>query len=574
MGFQYGKDKGHGGGDSMWTSYSDLFLGLSIIFLLLYVSSSLRQGTDGIKQSLENKRISKENDDLKQQIKVYETLKQDYMKTQASADEQQNYAELMDKLVLLQDDATKEKSKLEQQADQNAKKAMALNKYQQMIRNIVNSNMIAKGRIKTRDTMIDTKDTEITQKSEEIGSLEQTVTQKQAQIQQSEAQVEKLQGNLDDKMKQLKYAYRAQKISKKKFEQQQEKIKEDAEAKIASVRAQTERTRQELAAANTELQSTNAKLSQTSSQLSAANGSVAKLGQEKQALAGELAGAESKHQAEMAGEEAKHQAELNAAKGAFEAQKGRDKAQFEAALAKEKLSGAAKAAKEAAFAAGEKAKADKMAGDLAGMDKKYKESQGALAKATENLNARKNLAKQIKEKFQASGVKADVDEGTGDVLLSFGDEYFDTGAANLKPRMRAILEKAMPAYSASLFDNPKVAEKIQSVEIVGFASPTYQGKYINPSSLDPKDRQAINYNLDLSYNRARSIFNYVFDKDKIEFKHQKKLLPLVKVTGRSFLSNEKERAPAANGDGSAEGFCKKNDCAKLQRVIIKFTLKD
>ena len=35
----------------------------------------------------------------------------------------------------------------------------------------------------------------------------------------------------------------------------------------------------------------------------------------------------------------------------------------------------------------------------------------------------------------------------------------------------------MPAYSASLFEDRKIAEKIQSVEIVRLASPTYKGKY-------------------------------------------------------------------------------------------------
>lgn len=555
MGFNYKHGKGHQGDDAMWTSYSDLFLGLSIIFLLLYVSASLRQGTDGIKQSLENKRISKENQDLKQQIKSYETLKQDYLKTQASADEKENYAELMDKLSLLQEEAKEEKSKLEQQADDNAKKAQALNKYQQMIRNVVNANLIAKGRIKNRDTMIDVKDEEITEKTATIDTLETTVEQKQAQIQQAESQITKMNQALDTRMNQLRQAYKAQKISKAKFEQQQAAARQDAQNKINELKAQTDQTRQELAKASQELQVTSTKLAD-------ATGAVNKLGEEKNRLEGELASAA-----------ARHQADVDGLKGQFEAQKGKERAAFEAALAKEKLTGAARAAREAGFAAEAKRKADALAGQIGDMNKKYNESQAALGKAQENLNAKKNLAKNIMSNFAKNGVKAEVDPNSGDVLLSFGDEYFDTGAANLKPKMRAILEKAMPAYSASLFDNQKIADKIQSVEIVGFASPTYKGKFVDPQSLDRSDREAINYNLDLSYNRARSIFNYVFDKDKIEFKHQKKLIPLVKVTGRSFLANEKDRNPA-NGDTSAEGFCKKNDCAKLQRVIIKFTLKD
>ena len=136
--------------------------------------------------------------------------------------------------------------------------------------------------------------------------------------------------------------------------------------------------------------------------------------------------------------------------------------------------------------------------------------------------------------------------------------------------MKKILEQAMPVYSASLFDNPKVADKISNVEIVGFASPTFQGRLIDPRSLKPDDRAAVNYNLDLSYNRARAIFNHVFDESKMQFKYQQRLLPLVKVTGRSFF----DQADRNVANEAQESFCRKHDCAKLQRVIIKFNLKD
>ena len=217
-------------------------------------------------------------------------------------------------------------------------------------------------------------------------------------------------------------------------------------------------------------------------------------------------------------------------------------------------------------------KANELEGKVGALGAQLGATQGELARAQENLNAKKKLSAAIAANFASKGIKAEVDQRSGDVMLAFGDQYFDTGRAELKPKMRSILEKAVPAYSASLFEDPKIAAKIQSVEIVGFASPTYKGKFINPKSLDPADRQAVNFNLDLSYNRARSIFDYVFNKNKMAFKHQQQLLPLVKVTGRSFLSNEDDRKPAAAS--SAEDFCRKNDCAKLQRVIIKFSLKD
>ncbi len=554
MGFDYNRQKQHGSGDSMWTSYSDLFLGLSIVFLLLYVTASLKQGTDGIRQQLENQKLVKEAEDLRQQIKVYETLKQDYLTKQASHDEQATYEELMNKLTLLQDEQKDEKVKLLQKAQDNDKKEQALNKYQQLIRNIINSNMIAKSRIKNRDKMIDQKEDVINEKTQEISGLEKSVQDKSNEIRQGETQIASLEKNLSKQEKALKNAYIAHKLTKKKYEQQQEKLREEAETRIASLKSTNAKTEQELEAVNSEL-------SKTSSQLNVAETKVDKLGQENNKLSGELAASDQKHKSE-----------IDALKGTFSAQEAKDRAGFEAQLAKEKLSKDQVAARQAQF----KADADKRAGELAGqiaqLDKKYRDSQGALAKATENLNARKNIAKQIKSKFAQNGIEAEVDGDTGDVMLSFGDQYFDTGRADLKPKMQKILESAMPAYSASLFENAKIAKKIQSVEIVGFASPTYQGKYVDPSTLDPDNRQAVNYNLDLSYKRAKSIFNYVFDRNKISFKDQDRMLPLVKVTGRSFLAGEKSRDPATK-DGS-EGYCRKNDCAKLQKVIIKFTLKD
>lgn len=560
MGFDY-KKHGKDHGDSMWTSYSDLFLGLSIIFLLLYVSASLRQGTDGIKQHLENKDLKQTVGDLQQQIKAYEAIKQNYIEKQASADEAENYKELMDKLDLLQEEAKEEKTKLRLQAMENEKKEQALNKYQQMIRNVINANLIAKGRIKSRDTLIDTQ-------SEEIEGLEETVEQKTAEIKKGEQRIDSLEDQLDDKLKALQQAYKTQKITKAKFEAQRAALQRETEQKISVLKEKNAQAQAELDAAAREIASTNEKLTETTEQLvdkqkqlGAAQGSIAQLGQEKSRLEGELQGAA-----------AKHAAEVDKLRGLYAEQAAKEKAGFEAALAKERLSGAEKAAKERAFAAQAAAKAKDLEGKIADLDGKFKATQGELARAQENLQAKKKLAAKIKESFNAKGIGADVDPGSGDVMLSFGDSYFDTGSANLKPQMRDVLQKAMPAYSQSLFQDPKIANKIQSVEIVGFASPTYQGKFIDPNSLDPADRKAVQYNLDLSYGRARSIFNYVFDKNKMSFEHQQKLLPLVKVTGRSFLARDVDRSPSATG--SAEDFCKKNDCAKLQRVIIKFTLKD
>ena len=132
--------------------------------------------------------------------------------------------------------------------------------------------------------------------------------------------------------------------------------------------------------------------------------------------------------------------------------------------------------------------------------------------------------------------------------------------------MKKILKKFIPIYAKSLFKDKGIRKKISSVEIIGFASPTYNGKYIDPTSLDPKDRAAINYNLDLSYKRAKSIFNYMFHNDSLKYSYQKTLLSKVKVTGKSYFS---EKARNVASDKS----CATKNCKESQRVIIKFNLK-
>jgi outer membrane protein OmpA-like peptidoglycan-associated protein len=212
-------------------------------------------------------------------------------------------------------------------------------------------------------------------------------------------------------------------------------------------------------------------------------------------------------------------------------------------------------------------------GDMNSLQKNNQGLSADLASAQAKLNAQKELASQISKNFAAAGIDASVDGKTGDVVINFQGEYFDTGRADLKNGMKSILEKTFPIYAKSLMENPKIAKRIGSVEIVGFASPTFKGKSVDPSSLSAESREAVNYNMDLSYQRAKSIFEHVFDTNKMQFEDQRKLLPLVKVSGRSYLATDKlPGRNTANTDGS--DYCSMFDCKKSQRVIIKFNLKE
>ncbi len=560
MSFDSEKHKGHNDSGHEWVAFSDLYLCLSTVFLFLFVVASLRTGTTGVQAQMEVQRLARQNEDLKQQMKVYETLKNEYLEKDATKDDQEVYTELMDKLTLLKDEAKQEKDSLRQQAKENEKKEMALNKYQQLIRNIINNNMISAARIKRRDTTIAEKNEVITEKTEEIQDLETDVAAKKQEIESGERKISQMNSELEKRMKQLKRSFQNNQITKKKFDEQAKRLRQETLAKVDELKQQNEQIENQLADVNNALNEKAQALASAESTIQAKDQTI----QAKNQEAGKL-------KAELEGAEAKKAAQIAALKEQFEGDKARERGEFEAELGRQKLGAAARAAKEAEFRAAADAKARALGDKISALNSQLGDTQGELAKAQELANARKNLASKIKQNFAKAGIKASVDEGTGDVILDFGDQYFETGRADLKPAMQSQLEKTMPVYSASLFNDPKIASKIQGIEIVGFASPTYKGRFIDPASLNPDDRKAVDYNLDLSYTRAKSIFNFVFDTKKISFKHQKDLLPLVKVTGRSFLAETKgSRSPSSPTSGKE--FCSQHDCRKAQRVIIKFNL--
>jgi outer membrane protein OmpA-like peptidoglycan-associated protein len=247
-------------------------------------------------------------------------------------------------------------------------------------------------------------------------------------------------------------------------------------------------------------------------------------------------------------------------KSSFSEQQGKERAAFNQQLGKLKLGAAERERREAEF----KAKALQKEKDL---NKQMSGLQSQLEKAQAEIEARQSVAKEIKKQFASAGIKAEINDETGEVLLDFGQSYFDNNSAQLKQEMKSVIEKAIPAYAKSLFGNAKIADKVSGVEIIGFASPTYKGRFVDPESGNKQDQDALKYNMDLSYSRAKSIFNYIVDNQKSRSPSQKELISLMKVSGRSFLEAGQIKTNVAPGE-----FCKVNDCKKAQRVVIRFNM--
>lgn len=558
MSFDYKKLKNHSDSESFWTSYSDLFLGLSSIFLLLYVVASLRSGTDGIQAATENSKLRMEVQDLKNQLQTYENVKDQYLKQQASRSELNEYNELMDKLTLLQQEATEEKDNLRKQASENEQKAKALNKYQQMVRNLINSNKFSKVKIDNRDQVIGEQDEQIETQVSQISDLNKNVQQKEQQIANVNSQ-------LNHNMNQLQQALKNAKLSKAAYNQRVAQLKQQAQNQLQELNRQKQATQAQLAQAQQNLEDAQNQLSSTQGALADTQGALA----DTQGQLARTSDQVSDLQGQLAGQAADAKAKMDALRSGYANQQAADKAAFDRALANQKNLSAGELAKQRdAFNKAAAAKERKLAGELAGLANQLKDTEGQLAQARAELADRKNVAKQIKDGFDRAGVKADIDMESGDVILDFGNSHFDSDSALLKPEMKQVLQKAMPIYSKSLFGNPKIASKVSAVEVIGFASPTYQGRYIDPSSSSPKDREALTYNMDLSYRRARSIFNHILDEKSMNFQYRDVLVPSLKVSGRSFLDLVKME----RGIASAQEYCQRYDCKKTQKVIVRFSM--
>ncbi len=614
MSWNYHKIETPDNSNNLWTSYSDLFMMMSLVFLLLYVVSSLRNGTESIKNQMEYQQILMEAQDYREQNRVYNALKNNFLDTQANQEEKRLYEELITKLDLLEDEAKTEKNRLSQLATENAKKEQAINRYQKMIRNIINANMLAKANLHEKDQVIRKnlinlrkarkeivdKDKAIAIKDQQINRYSYAIEQNQKKLEFREREITKLKLDIIEK----KTALSSTKKEIIKTQAQlnariaQLKQNEKNHATLASKIEQLKnRSSQKIKQLNTEKQNlegilneANTELYDLKSDLKKATATISISRREREKLL-----------AELSQKTKQYQSEINNLNHNFERQLKTAKNQLRKELQSAQSSAKQKAAAEASYRKKAEQLNHQLAQKVAVLQNKIKQTEQALTKnnkerenfkryiqnleaekndltkiAKESQNrekARKKLAHRMKQALDRSGIDATVNSKTGDVVLTFGDDYFDTDSARLKSSMKKTLEKFIPLYSKNLFADPKISPMVESVEIIGYASPTYRGKYVDPQSLSAHDREAVNYNLDLSYQRAKSIFEYIFDVNKMRYKYQKHLLSLINVSGRSYLSENIKGRNLQSGINRRE-FCSKYNCQQQQRVIIKFDLMD
>ena len=706
--FEHVKQKQHDDG-THWATYSDLFVSLSFLFLLLYVVASLRTSASISLSAIEAKEAKERAEHLENQLAMMQQSAVGYLEDRANERERKAYEQVMDKLKLLQDDQKSKQDELSREIAAHKQKENELNRYQETIKNLMLANLNAKKELKEREEKIAStskeryqiesklKNTELAlQKNDEklqatLNHLETSV----AKVEETKVQAKQVESTYQQKLAAVNTsaqqkieeakttAQRTVEEAKTRAQRTLEEVNLANQKKLAELTTATQKQLEQMTAQNqkqisqlqTQLTAQQSELKQKSDALAQATAESQKRGDEIAKLQGQFQAEKTRTEKLMGELHGQHEANLASAKAEFEGKLGKFASDAEArlnaereyrgrveaenasfgkglsdlkgalagsegklaALARERgdlesknkglrdalgqaqaqaqglaqaladnkqkealiadqlaktvedakrkeLAANDKAAKAMADAADKAARAlaeakakeaaanDKVAKTVADAKEKEAALGAELAKAKANLARRGNISNKLADAFRNSGINAQVDKKTGDLILNFGDEYFDTGRYFLKTGMINVLNKAFPLYAKTLFEDPENAAHISAVEIIGFASPTYQDRVVNPNSLSAVNQSAINYNLDLSYKRARSIFGHVFNPEKLAFAQQKAMLPLVKVTGRSFFTQDIEGVNADKLD--IEKFCKAYDCQKSQNVVVRFTLID
>ncbi|MDH5580563.1 MAG: hypothetical protein OEY33_01530, partial [Bdellovibrionales bacterium] len=172
MNFNYDKVKKRVEEENHWSTYSDMFMVLSLVFLFLYVITGSRVSTINIKmvekeeetQKVKDK-VQKQIENLKQKLahteqrlKEYQTLTLDYVDKEATLREKQEYDKLfikMKELTAAEQDKRKVIHEQIQDLHQRLKDTLAkekdINQYQSTLKHIISKNAVLKSTVLDKD---------------------------------------------------------------------------------------------------------------------------------------------------------------------------------------------------------------------------------------------------------------------------------------------------------------------------------------------------------------------------------------------------------------------------------------
>uniref|UniRef100_UPI004048AEDC OmpA family protein n=1 Tax=Rheinheimera sp. TaxID=1869214 RepID=UPI004048AEDC len=133
----------------------------------------------------------------------------------------------------------------------------------------------------------------------------------------------------------------------------------------------------------------------------------------------------------------------------------------------------------------------------------------------ENKNKRIVIIQALQQQFNEKGINAQVNPETGDITL-LDSILFDVNKSELTGDGVAFLQRFIPVYGQTLFQNTEISDEITRIIIEGHTSSDGTNEY----------------NMALSLRRANSVFDFI---SRHEFTQRDALVQKIQVAGRGFL---------------------------------------
>ncbi len=198
------------------------------------------------------------------------------------------------------------------------------------------------------------------------------------------------------------------------------------------------------------------------------------------------------------------------------------------------------------------------------------EVAGELAPYVQALEAKKEIIGELDENFKDFDTSAvEIDEKTGRVKLHFQESYFALGSYKLSEDMKSFLRIMIPRYAKGIYGNKDAAAQVESLKISGMASPIFRGVYIDINDNSPETERARKYNMELSNNRAKALYDFIFDEDEMgDYEFRSRLEADMSIAALGFQN----ATPVQDELVGKPAMCIEYDCKQEQATILQFQL--
>lgn len=540
---------------SVWTSYSDMFTTMAIIFLVMFVFALLRSGVSTLTAIKEKK--DKENFIKGQVSKKSNIESKNIMNSMENEiSEMKEFDEVIDVKIKMINSFSKK-----------------MKKHKELLKKSLERQSITHAALKKSQQILKNKEAQIKRQNKELKQLDFHISNYKKDINSLK--------NMTKKLKTEK-----QKITSALIEEQNENTLKTKE--IRNERSETKRVKNEIKRKNIQfnkLENLNhtlhSSLSNKNNTIKQISRSIQERDQELKRVIKKVSYLEkhSKYLKNIISKKESNVKSLQKTVSQLSSTQKSNESSINKSLAKIKsLENGLKNEKSKNL--NNRKTIESLKNNTRSMKGKLKDANNRLANAKEKNNRisrgiasvrksiRSQIGQEIAKKLQNENLKVKVDPTTGSVTLSMDDAFlFKKNDFKLSERAKVTLKRIIPLYVEAIFNDPKTYKYIECVNIIGHASPRYKNKYTKTTS--SKNQEAYIYNMDLSTNRAKEIVKFIFSRNFGAFNNKFKFREKVSVIGRSFSNPIKRSIASVQNED-----CGEYDCSSSRRVEIRFTLKE